>query len=185
VKRRLFNVFAGVSFVLSIAVLCLWVRSRRHVDMIGYGGSGSGYWQRAGWVASGASAFSCEWWLRQNDPRNPRDWDPQGWDYTTWTISPLFFRRNQFEYLVRKTNIAQHSDDGRPVPPRIAYSHDIVAPHWFVLLILLLPLMLWSIDRARWQRMRRRIRNVQCHFCGYDLRATPDRCPECGMIPSN
>jgi hypothetical protein len=50
-------------------------------------------------------------------------------------------------------------------------------PHWTpIILFLILP----AIRLNQILRRRRRIRRGQCVECGYDLRASSDRCPECG-----
>jgi len=54
-----------------------------------------------------------------------------------------------------------------------------LAPAWVVSVILIPPLI-WL---ARLMRDRKRLLNNHCTNCGYDLRATPDRCPECGTVP--
>lgn len=55
-----------------------------------------------------------------------------------------------------------------------------VVPKWFVVLPFAIPACAWAA--ARLALARRRPYGL-CRWCGYDLRATPERCPECGAEP--
>jgi hypothetical protein len=55
-------------------------------------------------------------------------------------------------------------------------------PYWLLVGALSLPVFRWGIKTYRTMRLHRRA--GLCQQCGYDLRATPDRCPECGAVPS-
>jgi len=59
--------------------------------------------------------------------------------------------------------------------------HAIALPCWFLLLLTsIAPFrQLW-----RWRKNKNRRRPGHCAACGYDLRATPGRCPECGTVPA-
>ena len=56
----------------------------------------------------------------------------------------------------------------------------IVMPDWFLTGLFAAMPAAYLIRRVR---RRRKPLPGYCQTCGYDLRATPDRCPECGTVP--
>lgn len=60
------------------------------------------------------------------------------------------------------------------------YHYSVLIPFWFLLLIE------GAIAAYLLRRfaLRGRGSDRSCYICGYDLRATPERCPECGRIPA-
>jgi hypothetical protein len=69
----------------------------------------------------------------------------------------------------------------------IAQLADLPGGFCFLLLLAVLSVpvgiyVLIRVVRSDIRTMRRD--RGQCEKCGYDIRATPDRCPECGTCPS-
>ena len=55
----------------------------------------------------------------------------------------------------------------------------LAIPHWFICLVAMIP-AIWRLRLFARDRGRRR--RGLCLACGYDLRASGDRCPECGRV---
>lgn len=58
-------------------------------------------------------------------------------------------------------------------------------PLWtLVAITAILPLGTATGLTRQWLARRREARWGHCPSCGYDLRASPGRCPECGNVPT-
>lgn len=71
-------------------------------------------------------------------------------------------------------------------PPNTAIvtAWQIKFPPLLAMLFLgVLPMIHFLLKRRDSRRRRERVELGQCASCGYDMRATPERCPECGAEP--
>jgi hypothetical protein len=68
---------------------------------------------------------------------------------------------------------------------RLRTPRHVVVPLWAPTAALLAPSVIQILSRRR-RIARHRAAHGLCPDCGYDLRVTPDRCPECGagMVPA-
>jgi hypothetical protein len=71
-------------------------------------------------------------------------------------------------------NFELPSDPNTPADYRFWY---LATPYWaLILLLAILP----TIRILQWRKRRSGVSTGNCLACGYDLRATPGQCPECG-----
>jgi hypothetical protein len=83
-----------------------------------------------------------------------------------------------FSFTLAGTNCFRHSLLRGASADTIWYFHT---PAWLLVLITAIVPAWWAYSRRRNQAARARERGL-CPSCGYDLRASPERCPECGAV---
>jgi hypothetical protein len=184
-RRKLFNVAAAVSLLLCLATVALWVRSHWRSDSLHYSSALDAN------LAQTQDAFVSEHgslaYVRARDEHRsppPRLTFVPGWSFLSdpadvYDDPRIGMRRGGREYLGFGYS-ARGSTSPRTGPwqRRHSYQKGIV-PHWAMALVL-------AVMPGRWLLLRWRRRGLApgaCAACGYDLRATRDRCPECGTVP--
>jgi hypothetical protein len=181
-RRRLFNILAGLSLLLCVALIARCVRAIWYNDYIFY--SGRLVPTSAGYRISG---FDTEWvhgslGIRFDRGRLPigHSYDLRpGWHWArveTWSGGYL---RAGHHWAGFGWGYA-----GNESIPSTGGTWDmfyLVLPNWVLICAtaLLPALRVYTFCQ---RESRRRIRLGLCLNCGYDLRATPDRCPECGAV---
>lgn len=176
--RRLLNVLALLSLPLLAGAGALWVRSYRCTDRVfrvGDGGARSvrtarGHVEVGLYLSDAPSPPAQRHGLRyvRDIPQPPYNW-----------LIDLDSEAGDRDAAVRVAGFAWYSKRNAR---RGLASILIVVPFWALSGAASVPLLIWVGARVRGNRDDRRRRLGRCAACGYDLRVTPDRCPECGTV---
>jgi hypothetical protein len=181
--RHLLTIASACSMVLWILVVILWVRSHFVADVYyrGYVIRTEAPVVEHHWFTSARGGLSYSrdidlsqtnagalfWWECQT--RAQRGWSTQDAKPSEpsrgsrgWRVGGIGYTRMEVRHRLMGL---------------IGHTQLFEVPHW---LVALMAAVLPGIDAARIFRRRHRRAQKLCFSCGYDLRATPEQCPECG-----
>lgn len=104
--------------------------------------------------------------------------DAKGWNWS-WESVPYNWNDQGWRAIwgpVRWQEFKHEGSDSK------YFLRQLAAPCWFIALVAgAWPLGSMVLALCRWNKCRRAVREGCCKRCGYDLRATKEQCPECGL----
>jgi hypothetical protein len=172
--RWTFNTLAAVSLLLCVATAGLWVRSYwvyERVSASRLEASDRHRFHYACFISSERGRLGGSFWWSERPEAEP--------------IPRWQFRHYRRDNPFRLAAGLEFSAD-RFLQEGFAFNtRDWHLPDWsLVSAFALLPAIVTFRQVRAVRRRRRRARLGLCPACGYDLRASPGRCPECGAVPA-
>ena len=177
-KRRSRLILRYVLSIMLLIVVAAWVRSEWRSDSIMWTNSK----RFIHLISTGGRLILTE-----------QQWDhgtasPPGWSATfgsgpsAWGASDAGYGRRRFAgFEWSETTWWGHASENVVRSFHIPPYRVIGVPYWFIAALLSLPFVRALLSSLR---RRRRLAQQLCPDCGYDLRGSPERCPECGAAAS-
>jgi hypothetical protein len=174
IGRYIYNALTVLSLVLCVATVGLWVRSYFVNDSFGWSSLED---SRSVGSRVGLIEFKHSRIVGPDPIGGFHSHYEKGFVWNRWLINP----ENDWMFYVGRQGWEWHGFAAYTRSIRGIFTAGFSTPHWSIgLLTAALPLMRHIAMRKR----RKRWQHGRCVTCGYDLRATPARCPECGTIPA-
>jgi hypothetical protein len=179
-RRRFFTILSAVSLLLCVLTTAIWLHSIDSFDSV--------TWTK--WEQSNSSTASIQQ-FRLHCDHSRMSFASERSTFTSQALilaSQKYLPSGTHFYHFRSDNMVTNMSDQRlwiagtttTGPGRSGTVSTIQLPAPVLIFVL-------AVFPTWWLLKVRRLRSHpvgSCKTCGYDLRATPDRCPECGTRPA-